>query len=84
MEQGDDRSLHHVVALVVPDLVRQHRHDLLLSEPVEQRVEERDALVAAEPGEERVGLARPPRSVHHEYALEREGDRAGVGQDGVA
>ena len=56
----------------VAELVREHRLDLVGREAREQRVEEDDALGAAEAGEERVAVARAARAVHHEQAAVRE------------
>ena len=61
-------ALQHVLQLEVTELVREHRLDLVRREALEQRVEEHDALRAAEAGEVRVAVARAPRAVHHEQA----------------
>ena len=53
----------------MPQLMRQHRFDFRVREPLEQRVEEDDALVAADAGEIGIAVARAARVVDHEYAL---------------
>src|SRR5205814_10416475 len=59
--------LAHVLEAEVAELVRQHRLDFRMSETLEQRIEEHDALVAADAGEIGVAMARAARVVHHEY-----------------
>src|SRR2546421_1074091 len=54
------------------ELVRQHRLDFRVSETLEQRIEEHDALVAADAGEIGVAVARAARVVHDEYPPGRE------------
>ena len=61
-------ALQHVLQLEVAELVREHGLDLVRRQALEQRVEEHDALRAAESGEERVAVARAARAVHHEQA----------------
>src|ERR1700730_17008104 len=51
------------------ELVRQHRLDFGVSETLEQRVEEHDALVPADAGEVGVAVARAARVVDDEYPL---------------
>ena len=50
-------------------LVGEHRLDFRVREPLEQRVEEDDALVAADAGEVGVAVARAARVVDHEDPL---------------
>ena len=68
---------------VVADLVGHDRDQLRHGVVVDQRVEQPDALVLAEAGEEGVGLRRAPRAVDDEEAAQREVGLAGVAQDGV-
>src|SRR5205085_9798858 len=73
-QQKREREANHeqprdVAAREVAELVREHRLDLGSREPVDQRVEEDDALVRAESREVRVPVARAPRSVHDEKTL---------------
>src|SRR6267378_1990370 len=49
------------------ELVRQHRLDFRVSETLEQRIEEHDALVPADAGEVGVAVARAARVVHDEH-----------------
>ncbi len=53
----------------VAELMGQHRLDLRLAQPLEQGVEEHDALVAADTGEVGVAVGRTARVVDHEHAL---------------
>ncbi len=71
MRRPDD-ALDHVPQPEMAELVREHRLDLLRCEPVQQRVEEHDALRAAEAGEIRVAVARAPGAVHDEQPGRRE------------
>src|SRR5438045_7882385 len=59
--------LAHVLEAEMAELVRQHRLDFRVSETLEQRIEEHDALVAADAGEIGVAVARAARVVHDEY-----------------
>ena len=49
-------------------LVREHGLDFLLIDALEQRIEEHDALVAADAREIGIAVRRAARSVHHEHA----------------
>ncbi len=82
MQDADDHAPDDVFFLVVPYLVGQHGYQLGDGVLGDEGVEEGDALVAAEAGEEGVGLAGAPRPVDDEKVLHREGDRAGIAEDG--
>ncbi len=60
-EQARDMTLGEVA-----QLVGEHRLDFRRREPLDQRVEEDDALVHAETGEVRVAVARAARAIHDE------------------
>ena len=53
------------------EFMRQHRFDFRRLDARQQRVEEYDALVAADAGEVGVAVRRAQRSVHHEHAAAR-------------
>ena len=80
---GERHPLPDVPPLVVADLVGHDRDQLRDGVLLDQRVEQPDALVPAEPGEEGVGLGRAAGAVDHEEAAERKAGLAGAVQDGV-
>ena len=70
--------------LVVADLVRKHRDQLLGIVSLDQRVKERDPLALAESREEGVALCRTARGIDREHALQRKVHPLGIRQDGVS
>ena len=52
--------LWHMLQFAMSDLMRKHAHDALLAVAIQQRVEQGNALGAAEAGEEGVRLGAAP------------------------
>jgi hypothetical protein len=91
-QKKEHAGLHHargdalgdVVQLVVAHLVGDHRQQLVPRELLHERVEQHDAPVRAEAGEEGIGFVRPARPVHHVHLVDRKLHRVGVRQDPFA
>ena len=56
----------------VSELVREHGFDFGSLQPLDQRIEEHDALVATDAGEVGVAVHGASRAVHHEHAFRGE------------
>src|SRR5258706_15564065 len=82
--EAHDQQPENVAAGEMAELGREGRLDLGGREPLDERVEEDNALVGAESGEVRVAVARAPRAVHDEEPLGVEAAALDEGLDATA
>src|SRR5207302_11381964 len=64
----EQQPLAHVPESEMTELVREHRLDFGVRELLEERIEEHDALVAADAREVGVAVGRATRAVDDEYS----------------